>query len=365
MHDIYEQLVFHLSALSMGLPPREELFIMLRENLTPVEAEVLLLLPTKVAPLQPVGIEKITEKSSLPDDKLGEILESLVERGFLFTGKTQEEGKGYALQQVGFGFPQAFFWKGEDSPQLRDMAIFVVKYFNRQVNTEAYGRSETKPFRYVPSRGTVDNAIQAVFPFHSMEKVIEEAKVFAVAHCPCRMVAKLRDNSCDHPLEVCMKFDNMAEYLIDRELGREITRDEAMEVIRISEDAGLVHFVDNAINDIKHNCNCCGCSCWNVGSIKRRKIPRDVLMATYFMRKTDNEECITCGNCVDICPVDAVTINGDSSAVDEEWCIGCGLCVSRCPTGAAQLLLRTDRTEQLPQPGFEKLHERLLKERRG
>lgn len=345
------------------MPYRDELLELLKEHLTPLEAEVLLMLPTKVAPLETVSIDKISGKLDLPDEKLAQILESLLERGFLYSGKTTEGEKGYALQQVGFGFPQAFLWKGEDTPDTRNMANFVAKYFNRHVNMEAYGGSETKPFRYVPTEGAIVNINQAVFPYHTMEKVIKQAKVFAVAHCACRMVMQLKGRGCEHPLEVCMKFDNMAEYLIERKLGKEISREEALRVIKTSEDAGLVHFVDNAVSDIKHNCNCCGCSCWNVGSIKRRKIPRDTIMATYFMRKTDIDECIGCGACSDICPVDAVVIEEDSSIVDEEWCIGCGLCVSRCPTGAARLELRADRIEQLPFSNFKLLHEKLLKER--
>jgi NAD-dependent dihydropyrimidine dehydrogenase PreA subunit len=174
---------------------------------------------------------------------------------------------------------------------------------------------------------------------------------------------RLRGRGCDHPLEVCLKFDDMAEYLIERELAREITREKALEVIRKSEDAGLVHFVDNAIKDIKHNCNCCGCACWNVGSIKRRKIPRDVLMATYFIRETDKDKCVGCGNCVEICPVDAIVLEGDYATVDEDWCIGCGLCVRQCSNGAARLRLRTDRKDHLPLPNFVKLHEKILKEK--
>ncbi len=365
MQDMYEQLAVHLSALGMGLPYREVLLEILRENLTPTEAQVLLALPTKVAPLQPVGVDEIASQVNLPKEKLGDILESLAERGLLFSGKTGEGEKGYALQQVGFGFPQTFFWKGEDTPHARHMANLISKYFDRQVHVEAFAPSETKAFRYIPVGETIDQATQAVFPSHIMESVIHQAKVFAVAHCPCRMMVQLRGKGCDHPLEVCMKFDDLAQYLIERGLGREITRDEALEVIRKSEEAGLVHFVDNAIKDIKHNCNCCGCACWNVGSIKRRKIPRDILMATYFIRETDEAECIACGNCVEICPVDAVVIEGDVATVDEDWCIGCGVCVSRCSTGAAKLRLRTDRTDHLPLPDFEKLHERILQEKQG
>jgi NAD-dependent dihydropyrimidine dehydrogenase PreA subunit len=363
MHDIYERLAFHLSTLGMGLPYREDLLTILKENLTPAEAQVLLLLPTKVAPLQPVGVDEITSSVNLPREKLVDMLESLSERGLLFSGKTNQGNKGYALQQVGFGFPQAFFWKGEDTPHARNMANLIAKYFNRQVTAEAYAASETKPFRYIPVDKTIDHDIQAVFPYHVMEKVIQQASVFAVAHCPCRMTMRLRGRGCGHPLEVCLKFDDMAEYLIERELAREITREEALEVISKSEESGLVHFVDNAIKDIKHNCNCCGCACWNVGSIKRRKIPRDVLMATYFIRQTDKDKCIGCGNCVKICPVDAIAIEGDYATVDEHWCIGCGLCVRQCSNGAARLKLKTDRTNQLPLPDFVKLHASILKEK--
>jgi len=177
------------------------------------------------------------------------------------------------------------------------------------------------------------------------------------------MIARLRGRGCEHPMEVCMKFDEVAQYVIDRKLGREITREEAQEIIKQSEEASLVHFVDNAIRDIKHNCNCCGCACWNVGSLKRRKIPRDILMATYFIRETDEDECTGCGECVGACQVGAMRMEGDFPTVDEDWCIGCGVCVDQCPTGAAILKLRSDRIGQAPIPNFRELHERILTER--
>ena len=57
------------------------------------------------------------------------------------------------------------------------------------------------------------------------------------------------------------------------------------------------------------------------------------------------ELCILCGLCVDVCPVDCITIvradhagvgEADQSALllDEELCIRCGLCVNRCPPAA-------------------------------
>ena len=269
--DVYRRLADHLSSLGMGYPFSQDLEEVLRANFTPMEAEIARVLPNRVIPLQPTGIEDIMEAVRIPRGELKDILEGLSQRGLLLSAKGKDGRVGYALQQVGFGFPQAFFWKGEDTPHARNMAGLVVKYFNRKVNREAYGSAETKPFRYIPVGETIGLDIQVVYPYHMMERVIQQAKVIAVAHCACRMTAHFRGRGCEHPTEVCIKFDDLAEHMIERKLAREITKEEALEIIKRSEEAGLVHFVDNAIGDIKHNCNCCGCACWNVGSIKRKK----------------------------------------------------------------------------------------------
>jgi ferredoxin len=360
--DVYERLADHLSRLGMGYPPADALVDILRENFTALEAEVALALPDRVMPLQPVGIDEILKGVHLERKDLADLLEGMARRGLLFAGETKGGERGYALQQVGFGFPQTFFWKGEDTPHSRNMAGLVAKYFNRKVTEEAY-RSDTLPYRYIPISGTIETAVQSVYPHHTMESVIERATDFAVCHCSCRIIAGLRGRPCEHPTEVCMKFDELARYVIDRELGRKITREEAREIIKRVEEAGMVHFVDNALGDIKHNCNCCGCACWNVGAIRRRKIPRDVIMATYFIRETEEEECTGCGDCADVCPVDALSMEDDLPVIDRDWCIGCGVCVSRCPSGAAVLRIRPDRTGELPATNFRELHETILSEK--
>ncbi|MFC1870552.1 hypothetical protein ACFLYE_04725, partial [Chloroflexota bacterium] len=250
--EVYRRLAKHLSTMGMGYPANEDLEEILRENFTPVEAEVALSLPTRVAPLKLAGIDDISAGVGLPRGELEKMLESLAQRGLLFSGKTEQGEKGYALLQLSYGFPQSFFWGGKDTPHARNMAALVGKYFNRRVTTEAYGSSKTKPFRYIPVGETIDREMQAVYPYDMMAEVIEKARVIAVAHCPCRMTAQLRGRGCEHPLEVCLKYDEMAEYVIARGLAREISREEARQIIRKSEEMGLVHFVDNAMGDIKH-----------------------------------------------------------------------------------------------------------------
>lgn len=363
--DVYGRLAQHLSLLGMGYPAGTELEDILKKNFTLLEAKVALALPTKVAPLQIASIEDIAQEIDLPEKELAKILKNLASRGLLYSGKDKRGNSGYALQQMGYGFPQAFFWKREKSLHSHEMAQLVHKYNKaKNINYEVYGTTKTKNYRYIPAKKAtchIHDDTHAVLPFDQMEKVIQKANVIAVAHCSCRVNAELLGRKrCNYDMEVCIKFDELAEYVIDRGLAREITKDEAREIVRKSEEAGLVHMIDNAQVDIKHTCNCCSCCCWSVGTIKRRKIPRDVLVATYFIRETEKEVCTGCGQCIDICPVDAIAVEADCVVIDNEWCIGCGLCIGQC-TRSAAILIR--KTSSFPPNDFEELHRKILEER--
>jgi len=358
MSEIYTRLANHLHA--MGYPIKEGLDEILRANFNPLEAEVVLALPTNNIPLQPLSIDHIVSKVDLPREELIEVLQGLARRGHVFSGKTEKGEKGYALVHRGFGgFAQVSFWKGERSPFAKKMADLLDTYYQGKTLMQSI-ETQTKRFQFIPLNKTIEPQMQAVYPFVMLEKVVEKARSIAVAHCPCRMRGQLQGRGCDYPLEVCLKFDEMADHLIENELAREVTKEEALEIIKRSEEAGLVHFVDNAMGDIKHNCNCCSCHCWALSPIKERKIPRDVIMATYFIRETDEGKCSGCGACVDVCPVDALTMGDDFPIVDRDWCVGCGLCSAQCPTSAAKLRPKSDH---IPASNFRELHERILAER--
>jgi Fe-S-cluster-containing hydrogenase component 2 len=362
--DIFERLAQHFSQMAMALPFSEEMVEILKENLTPLEAEVALALPNRVVPLDFVDMESISPVAGLSEKEMLEVMESLTSKGIVLSGKTRDGKRGYALWQSGFGFTQVFYWKGEETPHARKMTELIRKYFKKpEVFKEGRTFRNTKPYRYIPVGETIEPAKQGVFSQHMMEKVVNDAEAIAVAHCPCRMRRSLMGEGCGHSIEVCLKFNDLARYVIEKGYAREVTKREALEIIKKSEEEGLVHFVDNAEGNVQHNCNCCGCSCWNVGPIKRRKVPRDSIMATYFLRATDEDVCVGCGECVEICPVDAIELEDDAPAVDEEWCIGCGVCATRCPSDAITMKLRTDRTGELPAEDFKSLHEIILKER--
>ena len=361
MPDIYLRLANHLEDLVMGYPYTEELIDLLKEMFSPEEAQVALAIPNRLAPLEVVDLDTILSRSDLPESTVVSALASLSDRGIIYSAKMADDTPGYALLQVGFGVPQTFFWGGQNDARAKKMARLVLNYFSVPTTGKVYGGVPTKTYKYSPANLTIEVPMQGVMPNEQIGSIVETANRIAVAHCPCRLSAKILGRTdCQHSLEVCIKYDEMAEFVIDKGLARQISKDEAHHILKASEEEGLVHMVDNAQGGIKHTCNCCGHYCWNVGILRRRKIPRDQLMAVYFIRQTELDECIGCGNCAEICPVDAVIMVDERPQVDENWCIGCGVCAVSCPAKVISITRR--REDQSPQT-FTDLHLRIKSEK--
>ncbi len=361
MPDLYKRLAIHMEHLTMGYPYSDELLDLLQEMFSPTEAQVALAIPNDLEPLQVVSLDKIAARSDLPISDVTQALDSMAGRNMIYTAPTTDGTIGYALLQVGYGLPQTFFWKGKQDDTTKRMAKLVLKYFTVPTTQRIYGGVRTKSFKYSPANRSIEIPMQGVMPNEQIGPIVDAATKIAVAHCPCRMSAKILGRTdCPHSLEVCVKYDEMAEFVIDRGLAREISKDEAHQIMADSEKEGLVHMVDNAQGQIKHTCNCCGHYCWNVGIIRRRKIPRDQLMAVYFIRETELDECIGCGACAEICPVDAVKMIDDQPRVDLDWCIGCGVCAIQCPANVISITRRIEN--QAPQD-VAQLHRQIKKER--
>ncbi|MHC4480494.1 MAG: DUF362 domain-containing protein [Planctomycetota bacterium] len=48
----------------------------------------------------------------------------------------------------------------------------------------------------------------------------------------------------------------------------------------------------------------------------------------------DKDECTGCESCVDICPVEAISMADGVASIDREECTECLTCVDECPVEA-------------------------------
>jgi heterodisulfide reductase subunit A-like polyferredoxin len=72
-------------------------------------------------------------------------------------------------------------------------------------------------------------------------------------------------------------------------------------------------------------------------------VPRRRINTAYFGdEKTEIERCMSCGTCifcdvcVERCPQEAITRDGEVFTIDTVKCTGCYTCVNVCPRGAIQ-----------------------------
>lgn len=48
----------------------------------------------------------------------------------------------------------------------------------------------------------------------------------------------------------------------------------------------------------------------------------------------DPEKCTGCEVCIDLCPVEAISMTGENAVIDEGTCTECGSCVEECVSEA-------------------------------
>jgi L-aspartate semialdehyde sulfurtransferase ferredoxin len=76
---------------------------------------------------------------------------------------------------------------------------------------------------------------------------------------------------------------------------------------------------------------------------------RGVSVTVPKLVEVDSEKCFNCGTCVALCPVEAISIEKDSSIqFDKEKCVGstCSVCVDACPARAIKSV-RNDTTPRI------------------
>ncbi len=171
-----------------------------------------------------------------------------------------------------------------------------------------------------------------ILDIESTRAIVHNARRVAVQRCPCRT----REQRCDSPLDVCLSIDGLADYVVSRQLGREISEQEAVRILERCESLGLVHQTVNS-DQPDVICNCCPCCCSLLRSIVHHGI-RAASAASRFRPVVDEDSCVHCLACTDACYFSAMVDDGGQRAFVAQNCFGCGLCAHTCPQGAIKLV---------------------------
>jgi Pyruvate/2-oxoacid:ferredoxin oxidoreductase delta subunit len=281
------------------------------------EADILLALPAD-APA-------VAAKLGRPEAEIAASLHTLFVKGVVFpSGKTSPPSYRMSRDLVQFhdasilwpDAPRAFLdlWQEFMDVEWPDIA-------------RTYHQLMPRPFTRVIPVGISVPGKTHVLAFEDVKEIIENARAIAVTKCTCRLTA----HKCDKPLEVCLQINRAAEYNLARGTGRALSKEEALDIARKAEEAGLIHVVMNKQSIDHFICNCCACCCQTMPILIQHNI--SVIEPSRFAAAIDPETCSACGACVDRCFFSAITQEGEEPAqVNPEKCMGCGLCQVVCPT---------------------------------
>lgn len=327
---IYDKLTDALNLRGGALPALKcrEFFALMEELFTPKEAEIAIRMPQKMVSAQALAAEIGADAA-----KVEMQLEGMADKG-LVTSRQREGVMHYALLQLMPGIFEYQFMKGEVNDRAKRLARLFEDYFNVMWSAGGSGSAVAVfPFARVI---TVEQEIPAgteIYSYDQVSQYIANSDYIAVSTCYCRHHGELVGNPCDKPKEVCMSFGPGAKFNIERGFGQPVTKEEALKILDLSEREGLVHCSSNTGNYIDFICNCCSCHCGILRSIKDSSMPSMGATSSFIM-SVNEEDCMGCGDCLERCQMDALSMDGDIVVLDADRCIGCGLCISVCPTTA-------------------------------
>lgn len=325
-NDVYERLREFLDTFQTGYPttPTGVEIRILKKLFTPEEAELTMRLKN-----EPEEVPVIAARIGMEESELTAKLEEMVRKGLIY--RVREEGQvRYQAWQFIIGIYE-FQLKNLDKEFCQLLEEYL-PYFGLSV-----GSFKTKQLRVIPVESAV-NTLHSVAPYNQVRALVRQQDLIGVAECICRNEQKLLGNECDRPKETCLVFGEFGRFYIDNQWGRQITVEEAMNILDLAEKSGLVLSPMNA-QELAAICCCCPCCCPTLKAVKLVSRSKYVTVS-YYHSKIDTDLCLSCGLCIDRCQVDAIKEEDGRFEVINDKCIGCGLCVNTCSEQAISLVER-------------------------
>lgn len=280
--------------------------------------------------MEPVVTDEMAEVAMGMDFRVPKSVEEISKA----TGKDMETTKRcmYELADIGVCFVNNIdgvdkFWYDTWIPGVMEMMtnhpVNPYKYPQIARSFEAYGRvrgaasaGKMRPgiglMRVIPIETAIDGNSKAVSYeqiMHYLDQAESRGEKFCVTNCSCRTAREIMGEGCGHLKEdMCIQMGHAAEYYIRTGRAREITKQEAIEIIKRAEDMGLMHQIPNVDGSGETHaiCNCCGCGCF---SLRTGTLFKNVdMVRSNYVASVDKENCVACGQCAENCPMNAIQL---------------------------------------------------------
>ncbi|PKN59977.1 MAG: 4Fe-4S ferredoxin, partial [Deltaproteobacteria bacterium HGW-Deltaproteobacteria-11] len=292
--DLYKQL-----AVKIFMPDSQIIPLLFELIADEDEARTLLALPGTVP--------EVAERLQLPQEHVSRMLAGLFRKGVAFKSE-KPEGTKYRMAGTIVQFHDAsIVW-----PEATAEFIAMWRRFMEEewpTFASMVSQALPKPFaRIIPVEQPVEMR-QRILAYEDVRELIESTRRVAVTKCTCRLVA----GNCDKPIEVCLQVGKGADYTIERESGRELTKEEALRLVRECEEAGLVHVVMNKAGESHFICNCCEDCCMSFTLLISDGFK--LCDPSRFLAEVDARSCTACGECEERCYFGALSL--DESGVAE------------------------------------------------
>lgn len=344
--DTYRKLQKYLDSLPIDYPETEsgvELRI-LKSLFTLQEAEIALNL--KIIPQEPKAMFRPFKKKGWTLEQFSEALLTMAQKGSINWIRRRDGTNYYSIAFLIIGFYDYQIDRltkdfAEDFDQYMDEGFYSAMLENGILQMRTIPIEKSVSLEY-----NVSN-------FDEIQAIIENVdKTIYLCPCICRQSKEVQGKGCDHPKETCISIGVNPRIFLEQ--GREVTKDEALEVLRMAQDRGMVISPSN-IQKPFMICCCCGCSCMILRNLKKYANPAQYFNSNYFL-EIDEDLCTGCGKCITRCHMEANKINEKgNSEVDPGYCIGCGVCIPTCPEKARQLVKKT--TEFTPPQNLTELYQ--------
>ncbi|MCQ2489374.1 MAG: FAD-dependent oxidoreductase [Clostridia bacterium] len=159
----------------------------------------------------------------------------------------------------------------------------------------------------IPVEKAIEMESQSVSVEHISHWLDKYDGVYAKSPCSCRRSRKTHGEGCgDDPEGWCIAVGDMAHYVVETNKGgKYITREEALEIMKIAEDNGFVHEITNidGENKIFAICNCNVNVCYALRTSQLYNTPN--MSRSAYVAHVDRDKCVACGKCVEVCPAGA------------------------------------------------------------